>query len=103
MGFILVPFFDSAVALAVCSFLFGLGIGCGQPITTMLIFSRSPAGRSGETFGLRQTVNNALRVSAPPLFGLVATAFGLPPVFYLSALMMGGGGWIARPRASVPR
>ena len=100
MGFILVPFFESAIALAVCSFLFGLGIGCGQPITTMLIFSRSPAGRSGETFGLRQTVNNALRVSAPPLFGLVATAFGLPPVFYLSAVMMGGGGWIARPRKS---
>ena len=97
-GFMLVPFFESALALALCSFLFGLGIGCGQPITTMLIFSRSPAGRSGETFGLRQTVNNALRVSAPPLFGLVATAFGLPPVFYLSALMMGGGGWIARPR-----
>ena len=102
-GFILVPFFGSALALAVCSFLFGLGIGCGQPITTMLIFSRSPAGRSGETFGLRQTVNNALRVSAPPLFGLVATAFGLPPVFYLSALMMGGGGWIARPRKSAVR
>jgi predicted MFS family arabinose efflux permease len=98
LGFVLVPFFESAYALAACSFLFGLGIGCGQPITTMLIFSRSAPGRSGETFGLRQTVNNALRVSAPPLFGLVATAFGLPPVFYLSAVMMGGGGWIAWPR-----
>ncbi len=97
LGFVLVPFFESAYALAACSFLFGLGIGCGQPITTMLIFSRSAPGRSGETFGLRQTVNNALRVSAPPLFGLVATAFGLPPVFYLSAVMMGGGGWIAWP------
>jgi MFS family permease len=98
LGFVLVPFFENAYALAACSFLFGLGIGCGQPITTMLIFSRSAPGRSGETFGLRQTVNNALRVSAPPLFGLVATAFGLPPVFYLSAVMMGGGGWIAWPR-----
>ena len=101
LGFILVPFFESAAALAVCSFLFGLGIGCGQPITTLLIFSRSPPGRSGETFGLRQTVNNALRVAAPPLFGLVATAFGLPPVFYLSAALMGGGGFIARSKKSV--
>jgi hypothetical protein len=57
----------------------------------MLIFSRSPPGRSGETFDLRQTVNNALRVAAPPLFGLVATAFGLPPVFYLSAALMAAG------------
>jgi MFS family permease len=96
-GFVLVPYFNSALALAVISFLFGLGIGCGQPITTMLIFSRSAEGRSGETFGLRQTVNNALRVAAPPAFGLVATAFGLLPVFLLSAALMGGGGILARP------
>jgi MFS family permease len=96
-GFLLVPFFDNVWALAVVSFLFGLGIGCGQPITTMLIFSHSPPGRSGETFGLRQTVNNALRVSCPPLFGVVATIFGLPAVFVLSAALMGGGGVLARP------
>jgi len=97
LGFVLAPFSEGVVALAVVSFLFGLGIGCGQPITTLLIFTRSPEGRSGETFGLRQTVNNVLRVSCPPLFGLVATAFGLPAVFFLSAAMMGGGGALARP------
>lgn len=95
-GFVLAPYFHSAYALAAVSFLFGLGIGCGQPITTLLIFSRSPEGRSGETFGLRQTVNNALRVTAPPAFGLVATAFGLLPVFWLSAALMGGGGLLSR-------
>lgn len=99
-GFVLVPFFENIAALALVSFIFGLGIGCGQPITTMLIFSRSAEGRSGETLGLRQTVNNILRVSGPPLFGLVATAFGLPPVFWLSAALLGSGGVLARqPRA----
>ena len=97
VGFLLVPYFESPLALAAVSFLFGLGIGCGAPITTVLVFNRSPEGRSGETFGLRQTVNNVLRVSTPPAFGLVATAFGLTPVFWLSALMMGGGGLLARP------
>src|SRR5688572_24428875 len=97
-GFLLVPYFENPFALAAVSFLFGLGIGCGAPITTLLVFNRSPEGRSGETFGLRQTVNNVLRVSTPPAFGLVATAFGLAPVFWLSALMMGGGGLLARPR-----
>ena len=96
-GFIAAPFAENVLMLAVVSFLFGLGIGCGQPITTMLIFSRSPEGRSGETFGLRQTVNNVLRLACPPLFGLVATAFGLPAVFFLSAAMMGGAGRLARP------
>ena len=94
----LIPFFGNVLALSVLSFIFGLGMGCGQPITTMLIFSRSAEGRSGETLGLRQSVNNVLRVSGPAVFGLVASAFGLPPVFWLSALMMGVGGLLARPK-----
>lgn len=97
LGFGLVPFFENVVALTLISVMFGLGMGCGQPITTMLIFSRSAAGRSGETLGLRQTANNLMRVSGPPLFGLIASAFGLPPVFWLSALVMGGGAMLTRP------
>lgn len=100
MGFALVPFFESVAVLAVVSFLFGLGMGCGQPITTMQIFSRSAEGRSGEMLGLRQSVNNAMRVSGPAVFGFVATAFGLPPVFWISAILMGGGGILSRPRSS---
>jgi MFS family permease len=101
IGFFLVPFFENVLALGVLAFVFGLGLGCGQPITTMMIFSRSAEGRSGETLGLRQTVNNVLRVSAPAVFGLVATAFGLPPVFWISGLMMGGGGLLTRPQPAV--
>jgi predicted MFS family arabinose efflux permease len=102
IGFMLVPFFKSPIALAVVAFTFGLGMGCGQPITTMLLFSRSPSGRSGETFGLRQTTNNVVRVTAPTLFGFIASAFGLFPVFCISALLMGAGGLITRPAAARP-
>jgi MFS family permease len=97
-GFLLVPFFKNAVSLAMVSFMFGLGMGCGQPITTMLLFNRTPEGRSGETFGLRQTTNNLLRVTMPSVFGLIASAFGLLPVFCLSALLMAAGGEITRPK-----
>jgi MFS family permease len=99
LGFVLIPFFDSVVPLALISFVFGLGMGCGQPITTMMMFNRSPEGRSGEALGLRQTVNNAMRVSAPAVFGLVASAFGLLPVFWINGFMMGAGGWLTRPQA----
>lgn len=98
VGFGLIPLSGNAVLLSAVSFVFGLGMGCGQPITTMLIFSRSAPGRSGEIFGLRQSVNNALRVTGPIAFGFVATAFGLPAVFGLSALMMSGGAWLSREK-----
>jgi MFS family permease len=97
-GFALMPLFSNLFALCALSFMFGLGMGCGQPITTMLIFSRSAEGRSGETLGVRQTVNNLLRVSGPAVFGLVATASGLPAVFWLSGMMMGIGAWLTRGR-----
>ncbi len=102
VGFGLVPFFENAAVLAAVTFIFGIGMGCGQPITTMLIFGRTARGRSGEVLGLRQSVNNAMRVSAPAVFGFVATAFGLPAVFWLSALMMGGGGVLSRERPPAP-
>jgi MFS family permease len=99
VGFALVPLFQSVALLGAVTFFFGLGMGCGQPITTMLIFGRSAPGRSGEILGLRQSVNNAMRVTGPIVFGYVATAFGLPAVFVLSGLMMGGGAILARGKA----
>lgn len=99
-GFGLAPFFTSFAVLLAVSFIFGLGMGCGQPITTMMLFSRAAPGRSGEILGLRQSVNHVLRVSAPMVFGFVASAFGLSSVFWLSALMMGGGGFLSRPKGT---
>jgi MFS family permease len=96
VGFTLVSFCDNGLALGAVSFVFGFGIGCGHPITTMLVFSHSAAGRSGETFGLRQTANNFMRVTAPTLFGFIVSLVGLTPVFWINALMMGGGVWLAR-------
>ena len=96
-GFVLVPLCNSAAALAAAAFVFGLGMACGQPITTMLMFSRSAEGRSGEMLGLRLTANNLMRVAGPALFGLVASALGLASVFAINALMMLGGAVAARP------
>ena len=99
-GFALIPAFSGVVALSVVSFMFGMGMGCGQPIPTMLLFGHSPPGRSGEILGLRQTANNILRVTSPTVFGLIASAFGLLPVFGVSALMMAAGALFARPSKS---
>ena len=94
------PFLQSAVALSVVSFIIGLGLGCGQPITMTLAFSNSVEGRSGEIMGLRITVNNLTRVVVPIIFGSIGTLFGMFAVFGVSALMLGSGGVLTRDRNS---
>ena len=96
VSFLLVPFFNSVVMLSLLSFAFGLGNGCGQPITMLLTFSNSAEGRSGEALGLRSTVNHLTRVIGPVLFGYVASATGLSVVFWINGLMLGAAGMFSR-------
>ena len=95
---IAVPFFKAAVLLGLVSFIFGLGMGVGHPIVTMLMFSSSAQGRSGETLGLKVTVNQLTKVVSPVVFGSIASVFGLPPMFWLNAMLMGTGGLMSRTR-----
>ena len=100
LGFALIPLFHSLALLALVSFVFGLGTGCGQPIATMMMFSRAADGRSGEALGLRLTANNLVRVVAPPVFGFVVSGFGLAPVFFINAAMMAAGALISRSKSA---
>lgn len=91
VGFGLVPFFTHPVALAAVSFLFGLGMGLGVPLTVILMFSHSAEGRSGQTLGLRLTANNLVRLAGPVLFGAVGSAMGVAPVYWLNAALLAAG------------
>lgn len=95
-GFFALPFFHHAVMLGAISFVFGLGMGCGAPITLMQTYSQSPPGRSGEALGLRMMANHAARVAGPLLFGSIGSAFGLFPVFWMNGLMLASGGAVSR-------
>jgi len=90
--YFLFPLFESAVLLAVMSFALGLGMGCGQPLTMSLIYSRAPEGRSGEALGLRVSINNLMHIVVPLLFGTVGSLLGVAPVFIANALILGSGG-----------
>ena len=96
---LLVPLFDSALALGCIAFLFGLGMGCGQPITMKLTFDGALQGRAGEFVGVRISVNHLTRVVAPVVFGLIASGFGLTVVFIVNALMLAGGSRFVLKRA----
>jgi len=94
MTFLLFPLFKNAIILALISFALGLGLGCGQPLSIILTFNRAPAGRSGEALGARLTVNKFIQLTAPIFFGSIGNIFGLFPVFWGTALLLIGGGYL---------
>ena len=92
----LVPFTHNAWVLGMVAFIFGLGTGCGGPVITMLMFSHSAEGRSGEALGLRMTVNHISRVIGPLAMGVIGSAFGLTAIFLGTAGLLGIGGAVSR-------
>jgi len=96
VGFALVPFAGNAWTLGAIAFGFGLGMGIGIPLTVILMFANSAEGRSGQTLGLRLTVNNAVRMSGPMAFGAIGAVVGVSGVFWLLAGVMAAGAGLAR-------
>jgi len=97
---LLFPLVSSFVLLLAMAFVLGLGLGCGSPLSMILAYNRSPTGRSGEAMGLRQTVNKATESVVPVIFGLIGTAFGMVPVFWLDAVMLAIGGMLMHQDAA---
>ena len=96
--YLLFPLIENGILLGAIAFLLGLGTGCGQPLTLMMIYARAPEGRSGEALGLRMTINNLTHIIVPLFFGAVGTAFGVAPVFIANAAMLGASGLLSRRR-----
>jgi len=96
IGYALVPFSGNALVLGIISFVFGLGMGIGIPLTVILMYAQSAEGRSGQTLGLRLTANNLVRVGGPAIFGAIGTALGIAAVFWIVAAIMGAGGALTR-------
>ena len=95
-GFSLTPLFTTTYPLMATAFLIGLGLGCGQPISMMMSYDRSPPGRTGEVTGLRLTANNVARVLIPVAAGALGAAVGIAPVFWINALSLTGVSYASR-------
>ena len=80
-------------ALLVISFVLGLGLGCGAPLSLVLAYNRSPPGRSGEAIGIRQTVNKVTELAMPVIFGSLGTVM-IAAAFWLDAGMLAAGAWL---------
>lgn len=96
---LVLPFVSNFALLSALSFVLGLGLGCGSPLSMILAYNRAPHGRAGEAMGLRQTVNKAIEVMMPLVFGSLSTALGMLPVFWLEALILAWAGALMRNEA----
>lgn len=92
------PLFENMVYLMAAAFLMGLGLGCGQPLTMMITYSRSPAGRAGEANGIRQMANNLTHMVVPFAFGALGSAFGMGPVFWINSAILLAGAFLGGKR-----
>jgi predicted MFS family arabinose efflux permease len=91
VAYLCFPFFHNAWALAAISFLLGLGLGTGQPLSMNLIYNLAPPGRTSEAAGIRVTVNNMAHVTIPLLFGGIGSALGFTAVFISNAVVLFAG------------
>ena len=91
LTFVLFPFVHQFFLLLLLSFVLGLGLGVGQPLSVVMTYNLAPAGRTGEALGLRFTFVNMTHMAIPLVFGTIGSALGLITVFLAnSALMLGG-------------
>ena len=95
-SFVVIPLTVNPWLLGLASFLVGLGLGCGQPLSMVLSFNAAPVGRSAEAIAMRMAVSYGAHVAIPPVFGALGTALGLAPVFWTCAMLMGGGAVLNR-------
>jgi len=92
--FVLFPFVKASWLLGVLSFAIGLALGCGQPLTLLLTYNRSPKGRTGQVTGIRFALNHVAHTTVPVVSGALGSAFGVAPAFMMIAMVMTISGYL---------
>lgn len=87
VSFTLIPFLKGFIALTIVSFLMGLGLGCCQPLSIVMVYNSSPKGRTGEVLGLRLMINNIVQFLVPIIFGSIGLIISFFPIFLANAFL----------------
>lgn len=94
-AYLMFPAFTSPWLLAAVSFVLGLGVGAGQPLSLTLIYNLAPPGRAGEASGVRVSVNHMTHVAVPLAFGGLGAVVGFAPLFFANAAILLASGWVS--------
>ena len=99
--FAVYPFFDSALAMGVCSVCLGVVLGVVQPMIMSTLHQITPDHRQGEALGLRIMTVNASSVIMPLIFGAAGAVAGVSVVFWVVGTCVASGtpqAWRLRPK-----
>lgn len=86
--YILIPVTESIIWWGMLSFLLGIGLGIGQPLSISSTIYFSPKNRTGEALGLRLSFNRLTQVLAPVLFGGIAGLLSIASIFWIIGLLL---------------
>ena len=101
-AFLFVPMTVAPAVLMLLSFIIGLGVGCGQPLSMTLAYNASPPDRAGEGIAMRLAVSYGAHVFIPTAFGALGAALGLAPIFWLCATALLSGSVMNARHATKP-
>lgn len=82
--FILIPLSQHELWLGILSFLLGMGLGIGQPLSISTTLQSLPTERAAEGLGFRMTSNRLTQTVSPFIFGVIAQSFGMASVFFIT-------------------
>ena len=80
-----IPLTETYALLIAWTFWMGLGLGVTGPMSMSLMYDASPPDRAGEVVGLRISLANLCATAVPIVSGVVGAAFGVAPVFWVTA------------------
>jgi len=86
--FILIPLSQHELWLGMLSFLLGMGLGIGQPLSIATTLQSLPPDRAAEGLGFRMTSNRLTQTVSPFIFGVIAQSFGMAAVFFITGAII---------------
>ncbi|MEK3934848.1 MFS transporter [Sporosarcina sp. FSL W7-1349] len=94
-GYGMIPFLHGFAAIFLFAFILGTGLGVTQPLTIILAYTFSPAGRSAEVLGVRLASNRLAQTIVPFAFAGISSFIGLGPIFFMNSLLLIFGAFTA--------
>ncbi|HWL26445.1 MAG TPA: MFS transporter [Ureibacillus sp.] len=85
---LILPFYGNWVVLTVFSFVLGIGLGIGQPLSISATIQYLPKHRVGEGLGLRLSANRLTQLLSPLVIGGIAELVSMKGVFYLVGVVL---------------